>query len=118
MFVGNIPSNTKRVQLKTLFSQFGIVKTIRFRTADGKKIFKHKQRKDCEYLNAYVLMESKEAVEKALTLSGTEFKGRHIRVTTAKKSTENIDTKRVLFVGNLKYCKNTIMSFQFYFTYF
>jgi len=80
-------------------------------------LFKHKQRKAAVSLNAYVVFESKEIAEKALALNGTEFKECHLRVTPAAKasagagiggsehSSNDADTKRTIFVGNLKYCK-------------
>lgn len=103
VFVGNLPPNTKSIQLKKFFLQFGEVKSIRFRTADGKVLFKHKMRREAPALNAYVVLKSDEAIGKALKESGCEFKGRHIRITKAGKSSGDIDSKRVIFVGNLKF---------------
>ncbi|KAH8407161.1 hypothetical protein KR222_009559 [Zaprionus bogoriensis] len=118
VFVGNLPINTKRVQIVRLFQPFGTVNSIRLRTAGGKQLFKHKQRKGAGSLNAYVVMNSAEAAEKALALNGTEFKENHLRVTPAAKAdgaagasgnehTPNeADVKRTIFVGNLKYSAN------------
>uniref|UniRef100_T1PIX2 RNA recognition protein n=1 Tax=Musca domestica TaxID=7370 RepID=T1PIX2_MUSDO len=66
-------------------------------------------RKASGALNAYVVLQSKTAAEKALELNGTEFKGMHLRVTksslkhsaSAQESKE--EAKRTIFVGNLKY---------------
>ncbi|ALC47260.1 CG12288, partial [Drosophila busckii] len=111
VFVGNLPINTKRVQLKRLFQPYGKIQTIRLRTAGGKNLFKHKQRKVAGSLNAYVVLETPEIAEKALALNGTEFKDNHLRVTPSAKAPamengSDADAKRTVFVGNLKYCKS------------
>ncbi|KAH8381584.1 hypothetical protein KR093_008682 [Drosophila rubida] len=119
VFVGNLPINTKRVQITRLFQTFGKVQSIRLRTAGGKQLFKHKQRKAAGSLNAYVVLESPEIAVKALSLNGSEFKECHIRVTPAAKAggvtvageddrsgTADADAKRTIFVGNLKYSAN------------
>lgn len=116
IFVGNLPINTKRVQLVRLLQPFGTVQSIRLRTAGGKQLFKHKQRKGAGSLNAYVVLSSPEIALKALALNGMEFKENHLRVTPAAKSKGGVeasgndqafsdgDVKRTVFVGNLKYC--------------
>ncbi|XP_017845279.1 nucleolar protein 12 [Drosophila busckii] len=111
VFVGNLPINTKRVQLKRLFQPYGKIQTIRLRTAGGKNLFKHKQRKVAGSLNAYVVLETPEIAEKALALNGTEFKDNHLRVTPSAKAPamengSDADAKRTVFVGNLKYSAN------------
>ncbi|XP_068158064.1 RNA-binding protein 34 [Drosophila tropicalis] len=111
VFVGNLPINTKRVQIIRLFEPYGTVNSIRLRTAGGKLLFKHKQRKSAGSLNAYVVLQSAEVAQKALTLNGTEFKENHLRVTLATqtgagdgdKAASDADAKRCVFVGNLKY---------------
>lgn len=106
------------MQLVRLFQPYGTVNAIRLRTAGGKKLFKHKQRKGAGSLNAYVVLNSVEAAEKALALHGIEFKEHHLRVTPSGKgdgaaaggdgneqSANEADVKRTIFVGNLKYCE-------------
>lgn len=115
IFIGNLPINTKRVQLGRLLKPFGTVHSIRLRTAGGKQLFKHKQRKAAGSLNAYVVLDNPEIAQKALALNGTQFKENHLRVTPAAKSGEvngvgnehassDADVKRTVFIGNLKYC--------------
>ncbi|KAH8407365.1 hypothetical protein KR215_011283 [Drosophila sulfurigaster] len=118
VFVGNLPINTKRVQITRLFQSIGKVQSIRLRTAGGKQLFKHKQRKAAGSLNAYVVLESPEIAAKALSLNGSEFKECHLRVTPAAKAkgaagdvsdqagAGDADAKRTVFVGNLKYSAN------------
>ncbi|XP_064550973.1 RNA-binding protein 34 [Drosophila montana] len=115
IFVGNLPINTKRVQLVRLLQPYGTVHSIRLRTAGGKQLFKHKQRKGAGSLNAYVVLDSAAIAEKALALNGTEFKENHLRVTPAAQvrgavgaagndqASGDADVKRTVFVGNLKY---------------
>ncbi|XP_017025564.1 RNA-binding protein 34 [Drosophila kikkawai] len=117
VFVGNLPINTKRVQIVKLFQPFGTVQSIRLRTAGGKLLFKHKQRKDAGSLNAYVVLQTPEIAQKALELHGSEFKDNHLRVTPAAKAAaewngqnneqpNDKDAKRTIFVGSLKYSAN------------
>ncbi|KAI8130159.1 hypothetical protein FF38_12756 [Lucilia cuprina] len=106
VFVGNLPPNTKRVQIIRLFKDFAPINSIRLRSAGGQVLFKHKQRRTAGALNAYVVLKSKEIAEKATTLNGVEFKGHHLRITLAAKnpqSHEKEQAKKTVFVGNLKY---------------
>ncbi|XP_016989418.2 nucleolar protein 12 [Drosophila rhopaloa] len=116
VFVGNLPINTKRVQLVKLFQPYGVVQSIRLRTAGGKQLFKHKQRKGAGSLNAYVVLQNAEIAKQALALNGSEFKENHLRVTPAAKAESyaqgqdqqpnDTDAKRTIFVGSLKYSAN------------
>ncbi|EDV54876.2 uncharacterized protein Dere_GG21761 [Drosophila erecta] len=116
VFVGNLPINTKRVQLVKLFQPYGLVQSIRLRTAGGKQLFKHKQRKGAGSLNAYVVLQNPDIAKQALAMNGTEFKENHLRVTPAAKAEgfgqgkdeqpNDKDAKRTIFVGSLKYSAN------------
>lgn len=103
IFVGNVACNTKRVQLLKLFSPYGKIMSIRFRTANGKIIFKHKMRKESAALNAYIVFDSVEAATKALELNGTTLKNQILRVQKPGTSKNSSDSKNTIFVGNLKY---------------
>ncbi|XP_037951067.1 nucleolar protein 12-like [Teleopsis dalmanni] len=102
VFVGNLPTNSKRIQIARLFENYKPVHSIRIRTANGKALFKHKVRKNAPSLIAYVVLSSVENAQKSLELNGTTFKDNHIRVTLADNKQGN-DIKRTVFVGNLKY---------------
>ncbi|KAH8383244.1 hypothetical protein KR009_007528 [Drosophila setifemur] len=117
IFVGNLPINTKRVQLVKLLQPYGEVQAIRLRTAGGKQLFKHKHRKGAGSLNAYVVLQHPEIAQKALALNGSQFKENHLRVTPAAKAgggdengqyqqPSDADAKRTVFVGSLKYSAN------------
>lgn len=91
-----------------LFKDYAPVNSIRLRSAGGKVLHKHKQRKESGSLNGYVVLKDKATAEKSVALNGVEFKGHHLRVTLASKSPqhhEQEESKRTVFVGNLKYCK-------------
>ena len=105
IFVGNLPVNTKRVQLVRLLKDYGPVHSIRFRTAGGKEFKYNKQRKKAGTLIAYVVLKDEETANRSLTLNGTEFKSNHLRITKADKkpnSTGEVDSKQMVFIGNLK----------------
>uniref|UniRef100_A0A0A1XD41 Nucleolar protein 12 n=1 Tax=Zeugodacus cucurbitae TaxID=28588 RepID=A0A0A1XD41_ZEUCU len=106
VFVGNLPVNTKRVQLVRLFKDYGPVNGVRFRTANGKVLFKHKHRREAGTLSAWIVLKDPETVTRALALNGTVFKNNHIRVTRGDVKSANTDSKRTVFVGNLKYSAN------------
>ncbi|XP_017472581.1 PREDICTED: nucleolar protein 12-like [Rhagoletis zephyria] len=106
VFVGNLPVNTKRVQLVRLFRDYGPVNGIRFRTASGKVLFKHKHRKEAGTLNAWVVLKDAKTAASALDLNGTVFKKNHLRITRADLKSTSMDAKCTIFVGNLKYNAN------------
>ncbi|CAD6994959.1 RNA-binding protein 34 [Ceratitis capitata] len=106
VFVGNLPVNTKRVQLLRLFKEYAPVNGIRFRTSNGKVLFKHKHRKEAGTLNAWVVLNDAETATRALNLNGTVFKNNHLRITRADAKNDYMDVKRTILVGNLKYSAN------------
>ncbi|XP_050317225.1 uncharacterized protein LOC126751209 [Bactrocera neohumeralis] len=106
IFVGNLPVNTKRAQLVRLFKDYGPVNGVRFRTANGKVLFRHKHRKEAGSLSAWIVLKDAETVTRALALNGTVFKNNHLRVTRGNEKSSSMDTKRTIFVGNLKYSAN------------
>ena len=110
VFVGNLPSSTKKQVVKTLFSQFGKVETVRFRCAarpdmkTTKKVavITHKFHEERNNINAYVRMSSiKEAVA-ACSLNNTQVDGLTVRVDMALKGKSH-DNKRAVFLGNLDF---------------
>ncbi|KAL4854740.1 RNA-binding protein 34 [Chlorella vulgaris] len=119
LFVGNLPATVSRKALTQLFSPCGPVESVRLRSlplkkgADPEKPSKVPRRGaiasgaiDPDHsAHAYVVFAQEEAVEAALALNMTQFKGHHIRVdrATAKaaKGAVQFDPQRSLFVGNL-----------------
>ncbi|XP_059619914.1 RNA-binding protein 34-like [Phlebotomus argentipes] len=103
IFVGNLPTNTKKSQVKAFFASFGTVKTIRLRTFHGQKIQNCRQIKNHPCITAYLVFDKDEAAIGAQEASGKVFRKAHIRVMMADGKKKYFDGKRTIFVGNLTY---------------
>ncbi|NXI45333.1 RBM34 protein, partial [Galbula dea] len=109
VFVGNLPVNCTVRALKSLFKEYGQIKSIRFRSLVeatlSKKLaaIKHKVHPNVKFINAYVVFKEESDAIKALKENGKEIaSGFHIRVDIASKSSSH-DNKRSVFLGNLSY---------------
>ncbi|XP_049687467.1 RNA-binding protein 34 [Accipiter gentilis] len=111
VFVGNLPVNCTVQALKSLFKEYGQIKSIRFRSLVpaedtlSKKLaaIKHKVHPNAKFVNAYVVFKEECDAIKALNENGTEIaSGFHIRVDIASKNNSH-DNKRSVFLGNLSY---------------
>ncbi|NXA76073.1 RBM34 protein, partial [Thryothorus ludovicianus] len=111
VFVGNLPVNCTLQVLKSLFTKYGQIQSIRFRSLipaeDGisKKVaaIKRKVHPNVKSINAYVVFKEECDAQKALKENGTEIaSGFHIRVDTASETSSH-DNKRSVFLGNLSY---------------
>ncbi|KFQ68133.1 RNA-binding protein 34, partial [Phaethon lepturus] len=111
VFVGNLPVNCTVQMLKSLFKEYGQIKSIRFRSLVpaedtlSKKLaaIKHKVHPNAKFINAYVVFKEECDAIKALKENGTEIaSGFHIRVDIASKNSSH-DNKRSVFLGNLSY---------------
>ncbi|NXN95104.1 RBM34 protein, partial [Rhinopomastus cyanomelas] len=111
VFVGNLPVSCTAQALKSLFRQYGQIKSVRFRCLIpaedtlSKKLaaIKHKLHPNAKFVNAYVVFKEECDAIKALKENGTEIaSGFHIRVDIASKSSSH-DNKRSIFLGNLSY---------------
>ncbi|NXN61935.1 RBM34 protein, partial [Rynchops niger] len=111
VFVGNLPVSCTVQELKSLFKEYGQIKSIRFRSLVpaedtlSKKLaaIKHKVHPNVKFVNAYVVFKKECDAIKALNENGTEFaSGFHIRVDIASKTSSH-DNKRSIFLGNLSY---------------
>ncbi|KAJ3276758.1 Nucleolar protein 12 [Terramyces sp. JEL0728] len=115
IFVGNLPITVIEKEptkdLQKLFSQFGKLESIRFRSIafsekmPRKQAFIAKKLHDKrESLNAYIVFKENKGAKNALSLNGTIFMDHHIRVDIAEKKQEKQrDSKRSVFVGNLPF---------------
>ncbi|GAB1597964.1 RNA-binding protein 34-like [Argonauta hians] len=111
IFVGNLPLNITKKQLKKMFSPFGTIANMRFRGAipadlkKGKKfaVLKKMFHSKCKSINAYICFTERKAVPKAKSLNGTEVEGLHIQVNESNFKKKNIDHKKSIFVGNLPF---------------
>ncbi|XP_075268435.1 RNA-binding protein 34 isoform X2 [Opisthocomus hoazin] len=111
VFVGNLPVSCTIQALKSLFKEYGPIKSIRFRSlvpaedTSSKKLaaIKHKVHPNAKFVNAYVVFKEECDAIKALNENGTEISsGFHIRVDIASRSSLH-DNKRSVFLGNLSY---------------
>ncbi|KFQ51714.1 RNA-binding protein 34, partial [Pelecanus crispus] len=111
VFVGNLPVTCTVQALKSLFKEYGQIKSIRFRSLVpaedtlSKKLaaIKHKVHPNAKFVNAYVVFKEECDAIKALNENGTEIaSGFHIRVDIASKNSSH-DNKRSVFLGNLSY---------------
>ncbi|KAK2531516.1 Rbm34 [Columba guinea] len=111
VFVGNLPVSCTAQELKSLFKEYGQIKSIRFRSLVpaeetlSKKLaaIKHKVHPNVKFVNAYVVFKEECDAIKALNENGTEIaRGFHIRVDIAAKTSSH-DNKRSVFLGNLSY---------------
>ncbi|CUM66489.1 uncharacterized protein PRCAT00004155001 [Priceomyces carsonii] len=114
VFVGNVVSlvaTSKKItkKFKKLFTQFGKVESIRFRSISFDEVLprkiafaKKKLHDSRESLNAYVVFEEKESSLKAVSLNATMFEDCHIRVDHVGHPAPK-DNRRTIFVGNLDF---------------
>lgn len=114
VFVGNLSNSviTKKSDyksLKKLFSQYGKVKSIRFRSVAFSEMLprkaafvKHQFHENRDTVNAYVVFEDKAAANKAVQLNATVFMDHHLRVDSVAHPAMH-DNKRSIFVGNLDF---------------
>lgn len=100
IFIANLPPTTKKSELKALFIKFGPIKTIRFRTNDGKVMFFKKDRANVSSLNGYVRFACKEDMMKACEMNGQMVGEHRIRVCPENKKQIG-DVRTTVFVGNI-----------------
>jgi len=95
VFVGNLPSSTKKEVLKTLttlFSQVGKVEAVKFRSAARTDFNTSK--------NVAVRMSTVEEAQSACSLNNKQVEDSTIRVVMALKDKSH-DNRRAIFLGNL-----------------
>ena len=109
IFVGNVPLSTSRKELKTFFSTYGRVESVRLRSVPvaepkySKKlaIVKREFHAERSSMNAYVVFTNKNDAESAIEARGSSFKDMHLRVDMAVK--KEVDNRLSVFVGNLPF---------------
>lgn len=114
IFVGNLSNTTitKKADykaLKRLFSKYGSVESIRFRSISFSEMLprkaafvKQQLHSNRDTVNAYIVFGEKKSVSKALDVNGTEFLENHLRVDSVAHPAKH-DHKRSIFVGNLDF---------------
>lgn len=114
VFIGNVPVDTTVKEIKKLLASCGKVESVRFRSisfADPKlpkKIAfrKHEFHEKRDNMNAYAVMESKDAVDKVLQLKDVVLREHHLRFDRVGPGKPKLDQKRCVFVGNLPFDAN------------
>ncbi|KAJ1676975.1 Nucleolar protein 12, partial [Spiromyces aspiralis] len=114
VFIGNLTTEAitnKSVYkaVKKMFSKYGEIESIRFRSVAFSKLLSrkaafiskqiHKDRSTC---NAYIVFKDKETAQKACELNGTVLHEKHIRVDLASSSGKS-DPKRTVFIGSVAF---------------
>lgn len=105
VYVGNLPTNTKKKRVLKLFQPCGDVLAVRFRTNKGTKFMKPEQLKKVPFIVAFVYFSTEEAAISSLKLSGQKIGENIIYVDRDldKKDKSKRNPKTTIFVGNLKY---------------
>lgn len=110
VFVGNVPVNSKEKELQKIFSKYGEIESLRFRSlsranpkiskraAFAKKEF-HEERDTC---NIYIVFKEAADALKSLVHNGQTIGGSIVRVDLAGNSKKN-DNANSVFVGNLNF---------------
>lgn len=116
VFVGNLPKEVTKKQLKKQFKKYGRIETIRLRGIVAKTInmpkkvaaITKKVHPKLKSVHAYIKYDSEESAKAALDMNGKIFEGNYLRVDTVYKSDEKYDTKKSVFLGNLQFSKYII----------
>lgn len=105
VFCGNIPNgpNVNETRIKDMFSEYGPVKSVRFRSDSGKVLFSKKLKKDCQNFLAYIVFENEVDAKKSLVLNEFKLLSNHLRVNMANNKKEAFTNKGTIFVGNLPF---------------
>eukprot|EP01120_Amphizonella_sp_Union-15-10_P013335 TRINITY_DN6172_c0_g2_i1.p1 TRINITY_DN6172_c0_g2~~TRINITY_DN6172_c0_g2_i1.p1 ORF type:complete len:431 (-),score=80.14 TRINITY_DN6172_c0_g2_i1:19-1311(-) len=113
IFVGNLPLETKEKKLRSIFTPYGKIETIRFRSEPFSNPHNVKIRSHVEKdfipnrtsKNAYIQFETVEAAKAALAQDNAKFgppdNRKHIRVDLAVNNNRVRHVKTTVFVGNL-----------------
>ncbi|KAF9174270.1 Nucleolar protein 12 [Mortierella sp. AD011] len=113
-FVGNLAVSSMAKadfrKLKSTFSAFGSIESIRFRSIAFSELLPRKiafitgkLHPERDVVNAYIVFKSKESVAKAVAaMNGQLFLNKHIRVDTLNGA-KNHQPKKSVFVGNLAF---------------
>ncbi|CAF3300941.1 unnamed protein product [Rotaria socialis] len=116
VFVGNVPIGCTQKELRTLFSQYGTVKSVRLRNLiplnpkQGKRLafIKKEFHPLQKTITAYIRFTDETEAEDATSLNGHLYKEHHLRVDVAHDLDTNSkhDHKRSIFIGNLPFDAN------------
>jgi len=111
LFLGNLPTNTKKKDLRALCATYGKIESIRFRSVPvaspklPKKValITKQFSEKLDDLHAYVVFVTAAEATAAQALNGHVFRERHIRADVAANQHKKLDNDCSVFVGNLAY---------------
>jgi len=111
IFIGNLPINATKKQIKSLLRECGKIETIRFRgaarpdmsTTKKQAIIQRKFHEKRHNIIAYARFKDVEDAQKSLKLDGHKIGEQTIRIDLASKddTSQNRDQSKAIFVGNL-----------------
>ncbi|EME31969.1 nucleolar RNA-binding protein [Galdieria sulphuraria] len=109
IFVGNVPLQTRREKLIKFFKNCGPIESVRFRSIPVKNVKLPKRAAvlsgerlpERDSMNAYVVFENKVAVDIALSLNGSVFQNKHLKIDRDERPTVSVGY--CIFVGNLPF---------------
>ncbi|GJQ12053.1 hypothetical protein GpartN1_g5521.t1 [Galdieria partita] len=109
IFVGNVPLQSKREKLVKFFKSCGPVESVRFRSIPVKNVKLPKKAAvlsgerlpERDSMNAYVVFKHKDSVEVALSMNGSLFQNKHLKIDRGERSTVSVGY--CIFVGNLPF---------------
>lgn len=104
VFVGNLPTNVKRIKLTKMFKKVGKILSIRMRTNKGKSFLRKAQIAKVPHLIAFIYFGTREEAEAAVSLNGEKIGDNVITVDLDSKE-KAIKPENTVVVGNLKYGK-------------
>lgn len=91
IYIGNLPFNTTEQELDNSFQQFGKIKEI--------ALIKDRHTNECKGF-AFITFDAAESAQKALTLNGTDFHGRPMKVSKAVTNTNDRRSRSSYRDGN------------------
>ncbi|XP_050357474.1 uncharacterized protein LOC126778119 [Nymphalis io] len=112
IFVGNVPFSSKcKKEIKKIFSQYGLIETVRIRTVPVKDarvtpkmaVIKNELHPDRSTVNVYVKYADTTSVDKALAANNTVLNDHHLRVSRSDTTGAAHDPKCSVFVGNIPF---------------
>lgn len=107
IFIGNLPNNLNKLDVKKHFRKYGKIENIRFRCApiaDLKipkriAVIKQEFHPNRTTINAFIRFLDNESAKNALASNGDIIDGHHIRVDLSLNG--NPDFKKSIFLGNI-----------------
>ncbi|KAG8036653.1 hypothetical protein G9C98_003975 [Cotesia typhae] len=110
IYVGNVPKDIKEARIKSEFSKFGPIESLRIRgvVPESPKMsyktaaIKRKIHQKCTSICVFIVYKAEESVVKALAMNGKQLEGFYLRVDRVNQEKKR-DPKKSIFLGNLPF---------------